>query len=65
MIKSTKEVFATPKNKKQLKAEIIGTDDATDLALLKIDVQNLEPLPISNSDDLEVGDYIIAIDCPF
>lgn len=65
VIKNAKEVFVTLKDKRQLRAKIVGTDDATDLALLKIDAKDIESLPISNSDDLEVGDYVIAIGHPF
>lgn len=65
VIKNAKEVFVTLKDNRQFKAKIIGTDDATDLALLKIDAKDITALPISNSDNLEVGDFVIAIGHPF
>ncbi len=65
VIKNAKEVFVTLKDKRQLKVKIVGTDSATDIALLKIDAKNIISLPISNSDNLEVGDYVIAIGHPF
>ena len=61
VIKNAKEVFVTLRDNRQFKAKIIGTDDATDLALLKIDAKDIVSLPISNSDNLEVGDFVIAI----
>lgn len=65
VIKNAKEVFVTLRDNRQFKAKIIGTDDATDLALLKIDAKDIIALPISNSDNLEVGDFVIAIGHPF
>lgn len=65
VIKNAKEVFVTLRDNRQFKAKILGTDDATDLALLKIDAKNIVSLPISNSDNLEVGDFVIAIGHPF
>ena len=53
-------------NDKEFKAKIIGKDPKTDLALIKIDPdKSLVPLPLGNSDDLEVGDWVIAIGNPF
>lgn len=65
VIKNAEEVFITLKDKREFKAKIVGTDEATDLALLKIDAKDTISLPIGNSDDLEVGDYVIAIGHPF
>lgn len=65
VIKNAKEVFVTLRDNRQFKAKIVGTDDATDLALLKIDAKDIVSLPISNSDNLEVGDFVIAIGHPF
>jgi len=49
-----------------VRAEVIGTDPATDLAVIRIaDRNNLPVLPFGNSDDLEVGDWVIAIGQPF
>jgi S1-C subfamily serine protease len=48
-------------------AEIVGTDPATDLALLKVDApaKDLHPLALGDSDKLEVGDPVVAIGNPF
>jgi serine protease Do len=50
---------------KEYTAKIIGTDPQTDIAVLKIDAQNLSPVAIADSDKLEVGDIVLAIGNPF
>lgn len=50
---------------KTAKAKIVGTDPATDLAVIRAqDVSDLTPLPLGNSDDLKVGDAVLAIGSP-
>jgi len=52
-------------NEDTLDAEIVGTDAATDIAVLKVDSDDLIDIPIGNSDDVRVGDFVIAIGNPF
>lgn len=52
-------------NKTTLDAEIIGSDPATDIALLKVEADDLTDITIGNSDNVEVGDFVIAIGNPF
>jgi serine protease Do/serine protease DegQ len=52
-------------NDDSLDAEIIGSDAATDIAVIKVDPENLVDLPIGDSDEVEVGDFVIAIGNPF
>lgn len=53
-------------NGKEYKAKIMGTDPRTDLALIKIEAkEKLQPAPIGNSDEMEIGDWAIAIGNPF
>jgi len=52
-------------NEVSLDAEVIGSDAATDIAVIKVDPENLVELPIGNSDSVEVGDFVIAIGNPF
>ena len=52
-------------NDDSLDAEIIGSDAATDIAVIKVDPANLVELPIGDSDLVEVGDFVIAIGNPF
>jgi Do/DeqQ family serine protease len=46
-------------------AQLIGSDELTDIAVLKIDAGDLEPLPFGNSDDVRVGQMVFAIGNPF
>ena len=50
---------------REFKARIIGTDPNTDVALIKIDANNLPVLPLGDSDKLEVGEWVMAIGNPF
>lgn len=45
-------------------AKVIGTDPATDVALIKIDADNLPTLPFGSSDDLRLGEWVLAIGYP-
>src|SRR5699024_8691235 len=46
-------------------AKLIGRDPASDIAVIQIDADHLTALPIADSDDLRVGDFVIAIGNPF
>lgn len=46
-------------------ATVIGTDEATDLALIKIDADGLAPITFGDSDDLKVGEWVLAVGNPF
>ena len=59
------EIEITLFNDRTLEAEIIGSDPGTDIAVLKVEEDGLVELPIGNSDDLRVGDFVIAIGNPF
>jgi Do/DeqQ family serine protease len=48
-----------------LPAQLIGSDEMTDIAVLKIDAQNIEPLPFGDSDQVRVGQLVFAIGNPF
>jgi len=50
--------------KKQYKAEVVGTDPTTDIALVKIDVDDLPYAALGDSDELEVGQWVLAIGNP-
>ncbi len=49
---------------RKLKAKIIGTDPSTDLAIIKVDGKDLPTASLGNSDDLEVGEWVVAIGNP-
>lgn len=44
---------------------VVGRDTKSDLAVVKINADNLHPLPFGNSDKLEVGDWVLAVGAPF
>ena len=48
----------------EYEAKIIGTDEYTDLAVIKIDASNLTPATLGNSDNVKVGEFAMAIGCP-
>jgi len=50
---------------KTYKAEVIGTDPKTDLALLKIDANNLVAANLGDSDDIKIGQWVVAVGNPF
>jgi serine protease Do len=52
-------------DERDFKAKVIGTDPQSDVALIKIEADNLPVLPLGNSDKLEVGEWVIAIGSPF
>jgi Do/DeqQ family serine protease len=59
------EVSVTLSDKREFRAEIVGTDEATDLAVLKIDARNLPVLPWGDSSKLKVAEWVLAIGNPF
>ena len=50
---------------KEYKGRIIGTDEQTDLALIKIEAEGLQPITMGSSDDLKLGEWLLAIGNPF
>lgn len=46
-------------------AKVVGTDEMTDLALLKIEASDLQPITFGNSDALKVGEWVLAVGNPF
>jgi serine protease Do len=65
VVNGADELTVTLNDNREFNAKIIGTDPTTDLALIKIDGKNLPTLPIGNSDDIKVGEWVIAVGNPF
>lgn len=59
------KVEVTLNNNKTYPAAVIGTDPATDVAIIKIDASGLPVVPFGNSDDLRLGQWVIAIGSPY
>ena len=52
-------------DKREFEATIIGTDPKTDLAILQIDAENLDEIQMGDSDELRVGEWVMAVGSPF
>jgi len=65
VIENAEEVLVTLQDRRQVRAELIGSDPPTDIALLQIDTDGLTELPFGDSDRLRVGDFVVAIGNPF
>ncbi len=65
VVQGAEEITVTLKDKRRFKAELIGRDPATDIALLRIPAERLTALPFGDSDRLQVGDVVLAIGNPF
>ncbi|HSZ79304.1 MAG TPA: Do family serine endopeptidase [Chthoniobacterales bacterium] len=65
VLNGTDDVTVQLSDGRQAKAKIVGTDGQIDLAVLKIDLENLIPLPIGDSDKVRVGQIVMAIGNPF
>ncbi len=50
---------------KELRAKLIGADPATDLAIIKVDYEGLQPAVFANSDEIRVGEWVLALGNPF
>jgi len=60
-----REITVALGDKREIHGRVIGTDPATDIALLKIDVNGLPAVPWGDSDRLQVGEWVLAIGSPF
>jgi serine protease Do len=65
VLNGTDDVTVQVSDGRQAKARIIGTDAQIDLAVLKVDLDNLTPLPFGDSDKVRVGQIVMAIGNPF
>jgi serine protease Do len=65
VVQDAEKVVVTTLDGKEFKAEIIGTDPKTDLALLKIKGKNLPYIKFGDSDSIKVGEWVLAIGNPF
>jgi len=59
------QILITLLNEETLEAEVVGSDPATDIAVIRVEPDSLVDIPFGESDDMQVGDYVIAIGNPF
>ena len=65
VIEQADEIYVTLHDGRELKAELLGTDPATDVALLQIPSRDLTAIALTDSSKLRVGDFVVAIGNPF
>lgn len=65
VVENADKISITLNDKRTYNAKIIGTDPSTDLALIKVDQANLPFLAFGNSDDVYIGDWVLAVGNPF
>ncbi len=65
VIQNADEIAVTLKDGRTVEAELVGSDPETDLAVVRIPSDNLNDLPLADSDGLRVGDFVVAVGNPF
>lgn len=65
MVEGADEITVKLNDDRELKGRIIGTDPSTDLALIKIEGDDFPTVPVGNSDELKVGEWVLAVGNPF
>ncbi len=65
VVEGADEIIVRLNNRKSYEAKVIGSDKGSDIALLKIDAENLPAVQIGNSENLKIGAWVLAIGSPF
>lgn len=65
VVENAKEITVTLLDNREIKAQVKGTDSATDIAVLQVKANNLTAIPLADSNKAQVGDFVIAIGNPF
>jgi serine protease Do/serine protease DegQ len=65
VIENATEITVTLLDNRSLTAKVVGKDEGSDVAVLKVESNNLTALTIADSDRIEVGDFVVAIGNPF
>ena len=65
VVQDADEILVRLNDRRELNAEVVGSDPQTDVALLKIDANDLPTLNLGDSDELKVGEWVAAIGSPF
>jgi S1-C subfamily serine protease len=63
VVQDAKEIFVTLNHQKYI-GKLVGTDPSTDIAVVKIDAKGLDYLTFGNSDDLKIGEWVLAVGNP-
>ncbi|BCX89505.1 serine protease DegQ [Methylomarinovum tepidoasis] len=65
VVKNADTIYVILKDRRRIKAKLVGSDPETDIAVLKVKPERLQALPLGDSDALRVGDFVVAIGNPF
>jgi serine protease Do len=65
VVKNADEIIVRLQDRRELKATLVGSDERTDVALLKVEATNLPVVKFGSSKDLKVGEWVFAIGSPF
>jgi Do/DeqQ family serine protease len=65
VIAQADDILVTLKDGRRVEAKLLGSDPGTDIAVLRIEPERLHSVPLGNSEELEVGDFVVAIGNPF
>ena len=65
VIADAEEITVVLEDRRTFEAELVGSDAATDIALLRIDADGLQALALGDSEQLAVGDFVVAVGNPF
>lgn len=65
VIQNASEIQVTLNDNTTYDATIVGADPSTDIAVLKVNATELEPMPIGNSDEVKIGEWVLAVGNPF
>jgi serine protease Do len=65
VVQEANKIMVTLNDKREYSATIVGTDPSTDLALIRIDEKNLPFMTYGNSDDVKIGEWVLAVGNPF
>jgi S1-C subfamily serine protease len=64
VVQDASKISVTLNNNEQYEATVVGTDAATDVAIIKIDADGLPTIPLGDSDQLRLGEWVLAIGSP-
>ena len=65
VVRDAREVVVKLTDRREFRAKVLGSDPKTDVAVLKIDAKNLPVVPLAKSDNLKVGEWVLAIGSPY
>ncbi len=65
VVEGAEEIQVKLSDEREFPGKVVGTDPQTDIAVVRIDAKDLRPLPLGDSDAIDVGDWVVAIGNPF